>query len=119
VAVHQGLFATPPPCQPYDRWKGEALQTPFWCLDARSDLREPTGWDDPERRQGEPHPLNALNTDMYHVTLSRIGKNALKMPICFSTAQRLTGRTRHKRKNSHREAAPFLCPLDSPSIAGH
>ena len=78
VAVNQGLSAPPPPWKPYDRWKGEALQMQFWYLAARSGLREPAGWDNLERRQGEPPPLNALDTDVYNVTLSRVGKNALK-----------------------------------------
>ncbi len=59
VAVHQGLSATPPPCQAYDRWKGEALQTPFWCLDERRGLWESAGWELPGAAAGEPQPLKA------------------------------------------------------------
>jgi hypothetical protein len=52
--------------------------------------------------------LNALvDTDVYNITLG-VGKNALKMPLCSSTSQRLTGRIRHKHKNSLLETAPFL-----------
>jgi hypothetical protein len=47
-AVHQGLSATPPPCQLYDMWKGEEFQTQFWYF------------------------LHALDPAVYPVTLSRV-----------------------------------------------
>jgi len=48
MAGHQGLSATPPPCQLYDMWKGEEFQTQFWSL------------------------LHARDTAVYLVTLSRV-----------------------------------------------